>query len=55
MWYHSALTLMLVDILPRTFAQIGCMIMIYILNAIFNAVLFGVYFDLLEEARKKEN
>ena len=46
---------MLVDILPRTFGQIMCMIMVYIANGIFNAILFGVYFDLLEEARKKEN
>ena len=54
MWYHAALSLMLVEITPRTFAQIGCMVCIYIMNAIFNAILFGVYFDLLVAAREKQ-
>ena len=27
------------------------MIVIYIVNAIFNAILFGIYFDLLATAR----
>ena len=29
--------------------------LLYIGNAIFNAILFGVYFDLLEQARSKAN
>ena len=47
MWYHSALTLMLVEITARSLNQILIMIIIYIINAIFNAILFGIYFDLL--------
>ena len=31
------------------------MIVIYIINAIFNAILFGIYFDLLEQARRRQN
>ena len=47
MWYHSALTLMLVEVTARSSTQITAMIVIYIINAIFNAILFGIYFDLL--------
>ena len=55
MWYHSALSLMLVEITARSFTQLGAMVLIYIVNAIFNAILFGIYFDLLEEARRRQN
>lgn len=55
MWYHSALTLMLVEITARSETQILGLIVIYIINAIFNAILFGIYFDLLEEARRRQN
>lgn len=53
MWYHSALTLMLVEITGRSFEQILILIVIYIINAIFNAILFGIYFDLLAQARER--
>ena len=53
MWYHSALTLMLVEITARNEAQLFGLVFIYIINAIFNAILFGIYFDLLEEARHR--
>ena len=55
MWYHSALTLMLVEITARNQAQLIGLVVIYIINAIFNAILFGIYFDLLEEARRRQN
>ena len=55
MWYHSALTLMLVEITARSMQQIIGLIVIYIVNAIFNAILFGIYFDLLQEARARQN
>ena len=45
---------MLVEITPRTWTQISCMICVYVMNAIFNAILFGVYFDLLVAAREKQ-
>ena len=47
MWYHSALTLMLVEVTARSNLQIMFIITLYIINAIFNAILFGIYFDLL--------
>lgn len=55
MWYHSALTLMLVEITTRSESQIMCLIVVYIINAIFNAILFGIYFELLEEVRRRQN
>lgn len=55
MWYHSALTLMLVEVTARSTLQIGLVIVIYIINAIFNAILFGIYFDLLAQARERQN
>ena len=55
MWYHSALTLMLVEITARSESQIMCLIVVYIINAIFNAILFGIYFELLEEVRRRQN
>ena len=47
MWYHSALTLALVDVAARSFKHISILIVAYIINAIFNAILFGIYFDLI--------
>ena len=55
MWYHSALTLMLVEITARSMNQILIMIIIYIINAIFNAILFGIYFDLLATTNERNN
>ena len=46
---------MLVEITARSETQILGLIVIYIINAIFNAILFGIYFDLLEEARRRQN
>ena len=55
MWYHSALTLMLVEITGRSSSHMLVLIVIYIINAIFNAILFGIYFDLLVEANRRQN
>ena len=55
MWYHSALTLMLVEVTGRSLPQLFVLIVVYIINAIFNAILFGIYFDLLVQAREREN
>lgn len=55
MWYHSALTLMLVEVTGRSNSQLATLIVIYIINAIFNAILFGIYFDLLMQARERDN
>ena len=45
MWYNSALAFMMVEVNARTYTQICIMVPIYILNAIINAVLFGVFVD----------
>ena len=55
MWYHSALTLMLVEVTARSENQIICLVGAYLINAIFNAILFGIYFDLLEAVRRRQN
>ena len=55
MWYHSALTLMLVEVTGRSPSHLITLVVIYIINAIFNAILFGIYFDLLVQAREREN
>ena len=54
MWYNSALAFMLVEVNPRTFTQIIVMIGIYIVNAIVNAVLFGVFVDQFEIVRRNQ-
>jgi len=54
MWYHAAISLMLVEITARSMSQIAAMIFIYIMNAIFNAILFGIYFDLLVQVKRRE-
>ena len=55
MWYHSALSLALVDVTARSENHIYVLVIVYIINAIFNAILFGIYFDLLNEANAKQN
>ena len=45
MWYNSALAFMMVEVNARTYTQMCIMVPIYILNAIINAVLFGVFVD----------
>ena len=54
MWYNSALAFVLVEINPRTYTQICLMVIIYIFNAIVNAVLFGVFVDQFEIVRQKQ-
>ena len=55
MWYHSALTLALVDVAARSFNHIAVLILAYIINAIFNAILFGIYFDLIIASKAKQH
>ena len=45
MWYNSALAFMMVEVNARTYTQMAVMVPIYVLNAIINAVLFGVFVD----------
>ena len=55
MWYHSALSLGLVDVTARSDSHISVLIFAYIINAIFNAILFGIYFDLIVVANRRQN
>ena len=45
MWYNSCLSFMMVEINMRSSTQITVVVVVYILNAIINAVLFGVFVD----------
>ena len=45
MWYNSSLTFLMVEVNARTYTQIAFVVPVYICNAIFNAVLFGVFVD----------
>ena len=45
MWYNSCLAFMMVEINSRTSTQMIIMCGIYILNAVIQAVLFGVFVD----------
>lgn len=55
MWYHSALSLALVDVTARSEQHMVTLVIVYIINAIFNAILFGIYFDLIITANEKQN
>ena len=54
MWYNSAIAFMLVEVNARSYTQMGVMVIIYILNAIVNAVLFGVFVEQFQIIRKKQ-
>ena len=45
MWYNSAIAFMLVEVNARSYTQMGVMVIIYVVNAIVNAVLFGVFVE----------
>ena len=53
MWYNSAIAFMLVEVNARSFTQMGVMVVIYVLNAIVNAVLFGVFVEQFQVIRKR--
>lgn len=46
---------MLVDVTARSNGHITVLIVVYIINAIFNAILFGIYFDLIEVSKRRQN
>ena len=55
MWYNSCIALMMVEINARTSTQIIIACSIYILNAVINAVLFGVFVDQFMIIREKQS
>ena len=52
-WYNSAIAFMLVEVNARSYTQMAVMILIYVTNAIVNAVLFGVFVEQFQVIRKQ--
>lgn len=57
MWYNSALSMAIVEVNPRTENQLRVQFIIYVMNAIINATIFGIFIELItilnsDEARK---
>ena len=44
-WYNSAISFALVEVNARTSSQIQMMFVIYVINAMINAYLIGVFID----------
>jgi len=55
MWYHSCLTLRIVEVSPRTTTQLASVVLVFLINAIFNGILFGIYFGLINVANRAQN
>ena len=47
MWYNSCIALALVEVNARTQVQLTMMFIIYALNAIIQATIFGIFIDLI--------
>lgn len=47
MYYNSAISFALVEVNARTSQQVPLMFMIYLMNALFNAYIFGIFIDLI--------
>ena len=45
---------MLVEVNARTYSQMIVMVCIYVVNAVVNAVLFGIFVEQFQIIRKKE-
>ena len=54
-WYNSAIAFMLVEVNARTHTQMVVMVLIYVTNAVVNAVLFGVFVEQFQVIRKRES
>ena len=46
MYYNSAIAFALVEVNARTSSQIPAMFLLYSINALFNATIFGIFIDL---------
>lgn len=55
MWYCAAIALRLVEVTVRSESQMTGIVFIYVVNAVFNAILFGIYFDLVSVAGHAQN
>ena len=54
-FYHSALTYSMVDISTRTGDELSVMIVLILLSAIINAIVFGQFALLTEEIKRDSN
>ena len=54
-FYHSALTYSMVDISTRTGDELSIMIVLILLSAIINAIVFGQFALLTEELKRDSN
>ena len=54
MWYNSVLSLAIVEVNPRTTAQVQVQMLIYISNAMINAIIFGIFINLIEFVQTKD-
>jgi len=54
-FYHSALTYSMVDISTRTNVELSMMIVLIVLSAIINAIVFGQFSILTEELKADSN
>ena len=54
-FYHSALTYSMVDISTRTGDELSVMIVLILLSAIINAIVFGQFALLTEELKRDSN
>ena len=54
MWYNSCLAFYIVEVNARNMTQLTMMVFLYVLNAVINAVLFGVFVDQFIVLRLKE-
>ena len=52
-WYNSAISFALVEINARSETQILMMFLIYVVNAMINAYLIGVFIDQFSEKNAK--
>ena len=53
MYYNSAIAFALVEVNARTPGQIPVMFFLYLMNALFNATIFGIFIDLLGVVNEK--
>ena len=51
MFYHSTFVFNMIDVAPVTYMEISCIVVVMIISAIANALLYGTFFNL----RDKQN
>lgn len=52
-WYYSNIAFALVDVLPRSKAQIVFMLVVYVLNTIGYSTIIGIFIDTAQALQEK--